>query len=73
MDHFGKTGEAGHTLEEQDAMKLQSEIDAISTNPLVAEVLAQFPGAKVETIEDITAPEMTSVEDDENPNQTASN
>ena len=68
-----KAGEAGHTLEEQDAMKLQSEIDAISTNPLVAEVLAQFPGAKVETIEDITAPEMTSAEDDENPNQTASN
>ena len=67
------TGEAGNTLEEQDAMKLQSEIDAISTNPLVAEVLAQFPGAKVETIEDITAPEMTSVEDDENPNQTALN
>ena len=58
-------GEAGHTLEEQDAMKLQAEIDEISTNPLVAEVLAQFPGAKVEVIEDITAPELTSSDDDQ--------
>ena len=57
-------GEAGHTLEEQDAMKLQAEIDVISENPLVAEVLAQFPGAKVEVIEDITAPDMTTSDDE---------
>ena len=67
-------GEAGHTLEEQDAMKLQAEIDEISTNPLVAEVLAQFPGAKVSVIEDITAPELTSSDDDQDddaPSQSA--
>ena len=48
---------AGLTLDEQDAAKLKKQIDEIRTHPLVAEVLAQFPGAKVDVIEDITTPD----------------
>ncbi len=56
-------GEAGPTLDAQDAAKLQAQIDVISANPLVAEVLTTFPGAKVAEIEDITNPEDTNPED----------
>ena len=58
-------GNAGLTLQEQEAAQFKEQIDAISQHPLVAEVLTQFPGAKVDAIEDITASDISEPDTEE--------
>ena len=53
-------GNAEPTLDEQDAAKIQKQIDDVSTHPIVSQVLTAFPGAKVQTIENMETPEMTN-------------
>jgi DNA polymerase-3 subunit gamma/tau len=58
-------GPAGPTLNEQDAARLQKQIDAVSSHPLVEEVLTAFPGAKVAAVEDMALLGATGPGDDD--------
>jgi DNA polymerase-3 subunit gamma/tau len=63
-------GASAPTLDEQEAAKRQEQIDAISSHPLVEEVLTAFPGAKVEAVEDITPPDTIETDDEDDNSQT---